>query len=328
MKKRVFDILKVLVFLCIGLFFLWLIYRDTQWSEIKSILQNDVNYYWIILSLFIGLISHISRTLRWQLLIEPTGTKPRTANTFMAVMVGYFANLALPRMGEVVRCGVLSKYEKISFATLVGTVVFERAFDVILLLIITLIALTTQYPAFLLFLKAHPEILENLQSIFTLKGLAIGISILLVLALIMHLFMRKIKGYDRIKQILHNLWNGIISVVRMKRKWEFIAHSVFIWLCYFLMSYVCFFAFDFTSHFMPLPALFVFVMGSYGMIAPVPGGIGPWHFMTIAALQLYGVELTPAGTFAFVAHASMTLLVIVAGFLSLLFLPILNSKKH
>ena len=327
MKKRVFDILKVLVFLCIGLFFLWLIYRDTQWTEIVSILQNDFNYYWIILSLFIGLISHISRTLRWQLLIEPTGSKPRIANTFMAVMVGYFANLALPRMGEVVRCGVLSKYEKISFATLVGTVFFERAFDVVMLLIITVVAITTQYPAFLLCLQTHPDITENLQSVFTVKGVVILLGAILTMAVVTHLFMRRIKGYERIKQILHNLWNGIISVVRMKRKWEFLAHSVFIWLCYFLMSYVCFFAFDFTSDFTPLPALFVFVMGSYGMVAPVPGGIGPWHFMTIAALQLYGVELTPAGTFAFVAHASMTILVIVAGFLSLVSLPILNSKK-
>jgi glycosyltransferase 2 family protein len=328
LKKRVFGILKVLVFLCIGLFFLWLIYRDTQWSDIVSILQNDVNYYWILLSLIIGLISHISRAMRWQLLIEPTGSKTGTTNTFMAVMVGYFANLAIPRMGEVVRCGVLSKYEKVSFATLVGTVVFERVFDLILLLIITFIAITTQYPAFMLFLNAHPEFLENLQSIFTLKGMAIAFGILIIIAFIMHLFMRKIKGYNRIKHILHNLWTGIISVVRMKRKWEFLAHSVFIWLCYYLMCYFCFFAFDFTAHFMPLPALLVFVMGSYGMLAPVPGGIGPWHFMTIAALQLYGVELTPAGTFAFVAHASMTLLVIVAGFLSLLLLPIVNSKKH
>ena len=135
MKKTVIKILKFLIFFTLGIFIFWLIYKDQDIDRIKSVLKNEVNYFWVVVSLFIGLISHISRTLRWGLMIEPIGHKPRFANTFIAVMVGYLMNMAFPRMGEISRCGVLSRYEKISFTKLFGTVVAERLIDVLSLVV-------------------------------------------------------------------------------------------------------------------------------------------------------------------------------------------------
>jgi len=123
LKKIALKVLKFLAFFAVGAFIFWLVYKDQDIERIKSVLKNDVNYLWIGVSLVVGLLSHISRTLRWGLMIEPIGHKPRFVNTFMAVMVGYLMNMALPRMGEISRCGVLSRYEKISFTRLVGTVV-------------------------------------------------------------------------------------------------------------------------------------------------------------------------------------------------------------
>ena len=327
MKKRLINILKFIVFLTIGAGLLWIYYKDANKEEMLAILRNDFKIAWVILSLIIGMISHISRTLRWKLLIEPTGSTPSTKNTFLAVMIGYFANLALPRMGEIARCGVLSKYEKISFSTLVGTVMFERIFDVILLLIITFFAVVFNYGAFIRYLDTHPEILSSIQGFVASPWLYIAIIVVLLLLIATHFYLKMKKGYGRIKQVVAKVWEGITSVRNMEKRGLFIFHSIFIWVCYFLMNYLCFFAFDFTSGYGPLIGLFVFVMGSYGMVAPVQGGFGPWHALTISSLVLFGVAETPAETFALVVHSSMTLMIIVVGFFALIALPLLNNKN-
>lgn len=305
---------------------LWVIFKDADIDEIKAILSNDFKYSWVIISLIIGLISHVSRTIRWQLLIAPTGHKPGIKNTFLSIMVGYLANMALPRMGEIVRCSVMSRYEKIPVATLIGTVVFERVIDVAVLLLITLVAFVSQVDVFVEFFNEQPEMTQNLSAFFSSPWLFAVLGGIILFFFIAHLFMKRSSGYVRIKDILAKVWKGLTSVRTMEQKWAFIFHSFFIWICYFLMNYAIFFAFDFTSHFGPLAALFVFIMGSYGMIAPVQGGFGPWHIMTIAALTLYGVGESESQAFALVAHESMTLMIIVVGFISLIALPIVNKK--
>jgi uncharacterized protein (TIRG00374 family) len=328
LKKRLISVLKYIAFFALGAWLLWLYYKDANKEEMFAILQNDFKVGWIIVSLVIGIISHYSRTLRWKLLIEPTGSKPSTTNTFLAVMIGYFANLALPRMGEIARCGVLSKYEKISFSTLVGTVMFERATDMLILLLITIIAFASNYSVFIGYLDAHPVIIESITGFFYSPYLWIAVFVLALGALLLHFFMKKTKGYTRIKQIVLKIWEGLSSIKQMKKRWVYVGHSIFIWVCYFFMNYVCFFAFDFTSGFNPLVGLFVFVMGSYGMVAPVQGGFGPWHALTISSLLLFGVANTPAETFALVVHSSMTLLVIIVGFFSVIILPWVNNKRR
>ncbi|MBL7969916.1 MAG: flippase-like domain-containing protein, partial [Prolixibacteraceae bacterium] len=158
MKKNIIKAFQFISFFVLGILIFWVVYKDQDMDRIKSILSNDVNYFWIIVSLFLGLLSHVSRTIRWNLMIEPLGRKPRMLNTFLAVMVGYLMNLALPRMGEVSRCGVLARYEKIPFTKLVGTVVLERLIDVLMLLLLLAIVVITQFGQVLEFLNNNPEV--------------------------------------------------------------------------------------------------------------------------------------------------------------------------
>ncbi len=327
MKQKLLKLLKVLAFFVLGMFIFWLVYKDQDLERIESILKNDVNYLWIWVSLFLGLISHVSRTLRWVIMIEPLGHRPRVLNTFLAVMVGYLMNLVIPRMGEISRCGVLARYEKLSFTKLVGTVVTERIIDVIMMLLMTAIVIGTQFGQLLTFLENNPNVKEKLESI-TLSP--VGILTILAIAVVIFLLRRKIKNssfYHKIKEILQKFGEGLRTIRNMKHKWAFIFHTLVIWVMYYLMLYVVFFAFEFTANLSAMAALTTFVLGSYGMVAPVQGGIGAWHFMVIQALIVYGVDKSDGVVFAFLAHSSMTGMMIVVGLISLLILPFINRRN-
>ena len=327
MKKTVIKILKFIIFFTLGIFIFWLIYKDQDIDRIKSVLKNEVNYFWVILSLFIGLISHISRTLRWGLMIEPIGHKPRFVNTFMAVMIGYLMNMAFPRMGEISRCGVLSRYEKISFTKLFGTVVAERLIDVISLLLLLLIVIFSQFGKMINFINHNPEIQEKLTTVFTSPFLIIGIVVIIIVAYLSRNTFKQTKIFRKLVAILQNFKEGFISIRSIKRKGWFWFHSVFIWVCYYLMLYAIFFAFDFTKELNPIAGLTTFVLASFGMVAPVQGGIGAWHFMAVEALTLYGVAYENGVIFAFVAHTSSTVMIILVGLISMLILPFINRRE-
>jgi glycosyltransferase 2 family protein len=327
LKKITLKILKFLAFFTLGAFIFWLIYKDQDIERIKSVLKNEVKYFWILISLLIGLLSHISRTLRWGLMIEPIGHKPRFINTFLAVMVGYLMNMAFPRMGEISRCGVLSKYEKISFTKLIGTVVAERLVDVISLLILLGIVFFSQFGKMLNFIKQNPEMQEKLDAVFTSPYLIVGVIIIIILFFIFRKAFKDTAVFKKIIDILNNFKEGFISIRSIKRKGWFYFHSVFIWVLYYFMLYTIFFAFDFTSNIGPIAGLTTFVMASFGMVAPAQGGIGAWHFMAIEALSLYGVANENGIIFAFVAHGSMTAMIIIIGIISLLVLPFINQRN-
>ena len=327
MKNTIIKIFKFLIFFTLGIFIFWLIYKDQDIERIKSVLKNDVNYFWVIVSLFIGLISHISRTLRWGLMIEPIGHKPRFVNTFMAVMIGYLMNMAFPRMGEISRCGVLARYEKISFTKLFGTVVAERLIDVVSLLVLLMIVIFSQFGQMISFLQHNPEIQAKLTSVFTSPYLVVAFVAFIGFAWLFRNTFKQTKIFKRIVAILINFKEGFISIRSIKRKGWFWFHSVFIWLCYYLMLYSIFFAFDFTRDLNPIAGLTTFVFASFGMVAPVQGGIGAWHFMAIEGLRLYGVAFENGVIFAFVAHTSMTVMIIAVGLISMLVLPFINRRE-
>ena len=327
MKQNLLKTLKFGSFFALGIFIFWMVYKDQDFKRIKSILTNDVNYFWIVVSLVLGLLSHISRTIRWNLLIEPLGRKPRILNTFLAVMVGYLMNLALPRMGEISRCGVIARYEKISFTKLVGTVVLERLIDVLMLLLLLIIVILTQFGQVLEFLKNNPEVNGKLQKIIYSPILIGG---LLFFLLILWISRHKIRESSLTKKVMgfvNQFVEGFRSIGKMKKKGAFIFHSVFIWVLYYLMTYLIFFSFGFTSHLGPLAGLTVFVLGSFGMVAPVQGGIGAWHFMVIEGLALYGVDKADGKVFALLAHGTSTIMLIVLGLLGLIVLPFVNERE-
>ena len=328
MKQSILKTLKFVSFFLLGIFIFWMVYKDQDFKRIKSVLTNDVNYFWIVVSLFIGLLSHISRTIRWNLLIEPLGRKPRLMNTFLAVMVGYLMNLALPRMGEISRCGVIARYEKISFTKMVGTVVTERLIDVLMLLILLAIVVLTQFGQVLEFLNNNPEVNEKLQKVIYSPVLIGG---LLFFLAVIWLSRRKIRESSLMKKVMGfvgQFVEGFRSIGKMKKKGSFIFHSVFIWVLYYLMMYLIFFSFGFTSNLGPLAGLTVFVLGSFGMVAPVQGGIGAWHFMVIEGLALYGVDRADGKVFALLAHGTSTVMLIVLGLIGVLVLPFVNEREE
>lgn len=260
-------------------------------------------------------------------MIEPIGHKPGFVNTFMAVMIGYLMNMAFPRMGEISRCGVMARYEKISFAKLFGTVVAERLIDVMSLLLLLLIVIFAQFGQMLRFLQANPEISEKLLNMATSPFLFAGMAALAVFAFLFKDSIRRTLVFRKLAAMLQNFKEGFISIRSIKRKRLFWFHSVFIWVCYYLMLYAVFFAFDFTRGLNPITGLTTFVLASFGMVAPVQGGIGAYHFMAIEALALYGVAYENGVIFAFVAHTSSTVMIILVGLISMLTLPFINRKE-
>lgn len=328
MSPFVRNIIKFCIFLAVSVFLFWLVYRDQDWNELMTVLKEDVNYTWVGVACVMGIASHVSRALRWQLLTASMGYKIRFWNSFMGVMIGYFANLAIPRMGEFTRCGVVNKYEKVPFPNLLGTVVTERVIDMLILLVLTLVVIITQFKQVGIFLDNNPEIKANVEHLFRSSWMLLIVGLLCVMVFLLWKFFLKKRLQGRIRSFLSGLKDGLLAVKAVRNRWLFIFHSLFIWLMYFLMFYVCFFCFDFSSHLGILVVLTCFVLGSYGMVAPVQGGVGAWHFMVIASLLIY-LPHTPemqemAKIFALLTHSSMTLLYIIVGVVCVIVLPLYN----
>lgn len=312
---------------------LWLITRNKDTGLIiDELFQAD--YLWIILAMLCAILSHFLRAIRWNRLIRTMGYKTKTLQTFYAVMTGYLTNLALPRMGEITRCIALGKASKTPVNALAGTVVAERVFDLISLMAIVLMTILLQFN----FLKGFlyrtfwiPVIdrsTENWLPIVIITGL-----ILLVLMFFVFYFRKKLSDpsdgsfYFRIKRQYYGFLNGIKTIKRMKGKGWFMLHSFLIWGLYYLTVYLCFFALTATSHLTPIAGLTLLTVGSLGILAPVPGGIGTYHFMTIITLtELYSIAPEPAASYAYITHATQIIVNIIAGGASWVILSV-NSKK-
>jgi uncharacterized protein (TIRG00374 family) len=330
LKKKIKNSLKFLLFFSVGIFIFWLVYKDQDWDKTWDALV-EANYTWIWISLILGLLSHISRAVRWNLLIRPLGYQNKTINSFFSVMIMYLSNMAIPRSGEVVRCGVMSRTEKIPFTKLLGTVVTERIIDFLILFIMLAVVLMTQMHKMIELLNKNPGIKDKIQGFISKTPFIVGgILILIIFIVLLYVYrskLKKTKLYTKIRDLFIGFWEGIKSILKMKRKFEFIAHSLFIWAMYFLMIYVVFWSFEFTEHLTLLTGLTVFVMSAFGMVFPSPGGVGSWHFAVIVTLMVYGVSEPDGKTFALAAHGSMTLMMIVVGVLSVILLPIVNKEK-
>ncbi len=305
---------------------MWWVYRNYDMQELKATLSDGVNYWWLFLAMVAGLASHFSRTIRWQMIIEPIEKKTRISNTFFAVMMGYFANLLIPRMGEISRCGVLSKYENISVSRLIGTVVVERLMDVIMLLLCLLLVLALQFNIVADFLFKNTDF-TKFTNLFTNIWTYVVILAIVMLVRSFKRWFSKTTPYIKLKALWAKFAEGFLAIKNVKNKWAFAFHTVFIWVMYFFMIYVCFFGFEFTSHLTALAGLSVFVLGSLGMVAPVQGGMGPWHFMVIASLQMYGISKTESAAFALIVWSSINAMIVVMGIVSLIVLPVINRPK-
>lgn len=330
MKEKFLNILKFTVFLLIGLVLFWLVYKDVPMAEIKETLR-EFDYFWIWLSLFLGVLSHVSRAMRWKILLKTMGYNPRLINTFFAVMVMYLSNLAIPRMGEVSRCAIIKKYEKISLSKAFGTVFLERMVDFVILLLLLLFVIVTQFPVVSDFVNNNPSVNEKFLVIWGYRYVLLALIFAALSGVVALFLLRKrfsrLSIYARAEEIIKSFYEGVTTIINMKEKGAFFFHSIFIYSMYFLMIYVCFPGYEYTQNMSVMAGMTVFVMASFGMVAPVNGGIGAWHFMAREALFVFGVKRLHGAAFALVVHSSMTLMLVVLGFVSLILLPIVNNRK-
>ena len=325
-RKTIRSIIEYLFFLGIGFLLLWLGFRKLDLNEI----WNDIlkaNYMWLVFALIFALTSHIIRALRWNLLINALGYKTRLSSTFFAVMIGYMANTAVPRMGEFARCGVLSRKEKIP-------VISERVFDLIVLALIIFSVIIFQLDLVSEFLNKYfgpllDKIFSNMISIVVFSTI-----LLVIIAGVLYLlwiFKTKIKSfplYQPIRNFIDGLWNGIKTIKKMKQKWLFLFYTAVIWLFYAIMTYLPFMMLSETSFLTFLDGITLMAIASLGIVAPVPGGIGAYHYLAKVSLtELYAVEANAAMSYATIAHAGQTIMNVVIGALSYLFIGIFSKRQ-
>ena len=332
MKKRLFTILQYIFFLALGIFLAWWSVRDlskNDKSEIREALKG-ARYLLIIPVLIILLISHYLRGLRWRLLIEPLGYKPAKTNTFLSVLIGYLTNLAFPRLGEVMRCTVLSRYEKIPVDKLIGTVILERLIDAITLLIVFGITLAIQpgiYSQLIdAFFKSDPTGEKN----NTGRIILIALAGLVVIAIVAWMLIKKKNFKDLVelfKKIVRSVWQGVSAIRHLKKRVPFIILSILIWCLYLLSGYIGFFALKETSGYGIKEAFSILSAGSVGMIV-TPGGIGAYAVLIEKTMQLYDLQKGIALAFGWLLWLVQTGSILIAGVFSFAYLPYFNNKRN
>ena len=333
MKSNIVSTIKYIAFLAVGIVLLWLAFRNENLAEVWDKIKV-ADPFWLSLSVVIALFAFWSRAVRWIMLMEPLGYKPRLSTTLYALFLGYFANLAIPRIGEFTRCGSLANTDQVPFNALLGTVIVERVIDLIMLLVVMVLVAMLEFDLLTSFLqeKVVGPMSEKLPD-GTNAGLWLAVLTAAVAAAGIFLLYRKLtrdpksKLAIKIKGITHEIASGFKTILRMKKNGWFLFHTIFIWLMYFLMTWVCFFCLDSTSHLDMKSGLFILVVGGLGMSAPVQGGIGAYHYIVSQGLQLFGISSTDGIAYATLVHTTQTLLVVVLGIFALVMLFLLKNKK-
>lgn len=278
---------------------------------------RQADYKWILLGVFCGLLSHLSRAYRWLFMLEPLGYKIKLGNSIMAVFAGYLINFTIPRAGEVARASILTNYENVPFEKGFGTIVSERIADVIVMMGIMLLTLFLQFDFIYNFLIAK----------FNFIKIIIGLAILFVVVIMVLMFIKhsESKIASKIKMFIKGMFEGVFSIFKMKKKGPFIFHTLFIWVMYVLMFYTTSFAIEALIGISMGAILIGFISASFS-IAATNGGIGSYPLAIFAAFSIFGIAKEPSLAFGWIIWASQTLLIIIFGGISLIYLPIYNRK--
>ena len=307
------NIIKVLSPLLLGGLILYWMYRDFDFHSIEDVLFHKMDWTWMLLSFPFGILAQMFRGWRWKQTLAPLGEKPRTSTSIHAVFLSYAASLIIPRIGEFTRCGVLKKYDKTSFSKALGTVVTERAIDTLLMLTVTGVTLVFQMGIFDTFFVRTGTSMDSILGRFSTTGYLVTAVCAISVLLLMHVMLRRLSIYNKVKATLGGIKEGIISLKDVNNISLFCFYTLGIWVSYFLHYYLTFFCFDFTSNLGLGCALVTFVVGSIAVIVPTPNGAGPWHFAVKTMLILYGVSDTNALYFVLIVHTIQTMLVIALG---------------
>ena len=317
MKINSSKILKVLLPILLAAFFGWYTFTKISIEDIVPYFKN-ANYWWIFLGIFLGFLSHLSRAYRWQFMLNPMGYSIKYLNSIMAVFIAYFANYGIPRSGEVLRAAVATNYEKVPFEKSFGTIVGERIADLAVMGLIIVITLFFQFDF----------IFNLLSEKFNPTKIVLGITIVLAAIIVFIFYIKKAKSKfaNKIRAFVKGLIEGVTSIFRMKQKRAFIFHTLFIWLMYILMFYVTTFAVP-ELHDIPFIAVVIAFISASFTIAATNGGIFFYPLAVYAAFSLFGLEKEPSIAFGWIIWTSQTIMIILCGILSFVFLPVYNRTK-
>lgn len=330
--KRAVPIFKFLLFLGLGGLITWLSVRGIDEESRAAIWASfdQVRWRWIALSGVFGMLSHSSRSLRWQMMLDTLpeavaeARKTRFPNILMAVMVGYLVNMAVPRLGEVTRCGLVSRYEKISFDRVIGTVFNDRLLDVLVFGLLTVVSLILQsrivgdY-----FGTIYSAVVQKIGQV-DWRFLALALVVVALTVFSLRFAFRRL--FTRVWRVARNVLQGVLTVFKLEKKGLFLFHTALIWFMYWAMLYACFMSSPLTDGLGPLPALVLLAFGTWGFIL-TPGGLGAYPLVVAGILSLYGVDYGPALGFGWLIWGCQSLFNIFAGLLSFAIFPVYNRTK-
>ncbi|MDR1581693.1 MAG: flippase-like domain-containing protein [Prevotellaceae bacterium] len=305
----------------LGALAVWYCFKNIEFDKFVTQLKS-ADYFYIGLSMAFSFIAFIIRALRWNIMINTLGYKPTVCNTYNAVVIGYIANLAVPRIGEIARCAALHKTNRIPVNSLFGTVVTERIIDIVSLFAIMFLVFFIKMDFFSRFMYERiiapwKPVFENLSFASTLL-IAIAIIILIIAAYIILKRLLKRPSMHKFRILLTGLADGLKSVFRMKKKFHFIGYTVVIWLCYWLGGYLIIKALPSTAALTAADGLLLTVLGSLGWVVPVPGGFGTFHTLIAWGLMMYGISFEEGIVFATLSHETQLLLMVFFGIIALI----------
>ena len=321
------KIIKYLFFILISSILMYIAFRDQNLSEIVSKLSS-VDYKWVFISMICGVLAIISRGIRWVFLIDSLGYTVSKKNSIHTVAIGYFTSILIPRAGEITRCTSLQQVEGVPFNKLFGTLLLERLIDLIILITLVLVAFFYKFAEISTFFTA---VLGSSSSNVFYNPLIIILLITILIITTIWLLrdrLNKLSYYEKIKHMLIGLKDGLTSLKGISKKTPFILHTLFIWLMYIIMTYVCFFAIKETTSLSLLDGVYITIIGGLGMIVPSQGGIGSYHLAVKLGLTGIGIAVQPALLFAFAVHTAQALMTIIFGVISSILLISIKKSEN
>ena len=340
-KNVLTNAAKIIFPILLGGAILYWMYRGEDFSRIKHVLTDEMDWTWMLLSFPFGIMAQMFRGWRWKQTLDPiedlspsnvkqstTGQKIRVRNTtcIHAVFISYAASLVIPRIGEFSRCAVLKRYDGVSFSKALGTVVTERAVDTLIVMLYSGIILLIEMSIFGTFFRKTGTSFDHILGSFSLTGWLVTATCGIAVLILLHLLLKNFSIYNKVKMTLSGIWEGVLSLRGIKNLPLYLFFSVGIWVMYFLHYYLTFFCFDFTADLGIGCALVSFVVANFAVIVPTPNGAGPWHFAIKTMLILYGVADEQALCFVLIVHTVQTLLVVALGIYA--WAALLFTKRH
>lgn len=312
------NILRITLSFLLAAAILWWMYRGVHWRELYAAFSDEMDWRWMLLSFPFGIMAQVFRALRWRQLLAPLGERPRLRTAINAIFISYASSLAVPRVGEVLRCGTLSTHDGTNFSRAIGTVVTERLVDMIFVLTFSVLTMMTQIPVFLKFFHQTGLSLQGVLLGFTATGYLVT-ALCAFLVLVMGIvFVRRLQIFARLRHVINDFSAGITSIMQIRQPLLFAFYSAGIWVCYYLHFSIALYCFSQTATLGPLVALVAFVVGCFAVLVPTPNGAGPWHFAVKTVLVLYGVNQLAAVTSVLVIHTVQTALVALLGLYAIL----------